>query len=176
MKIIIKEEKINNKDSIRILNHYYASNDERYKSWLKEITQFRDHHPKKGIIGDMGFVFLKLGIKLKFKKFKNYFIYKWVVFWNKKLEKNEVFLKWSIGDTNKVFIKIKKKNLKDWKSIFIKEIISIEKWLWRKAINELCKHYNIYNITVEPSVYSLWFWEKLRIEYKWKINIVINIK
>jgi hypothetical protein len=46
--------------------------------------------------------------------------------------------------------------------------------MWRKTIKGLCDYYNLYNITVEPSVYWIRFWQKMKDEYKWKINIVIN--
>jgi len=106
---------------------------------------------------------------------KEAFVYRLaIITWINKSDKNIFYIKWLVKWNSKIFISITRKSIKSKKNIHIDKMISIEKWLWRKAIKELCKHYNIYNVVVEPSVYWIWFWKKMKEEYKWKINITIK--
>jgi hypothetical protein len=149
------------------LDVYCSAKDENYKKWLEEITPFKDFYPHKNLLWKAYFYILRYLIKLSL--FKSMFLYNWTVFIIEQPDEDEIFLRWSINGLNKIFFKIKK-----WKSIFIDKIISLEKWLWRKSIKELCEYYNIYDIVVEPSIYGIWFWKKMKKEYKWRINILIN--
>lgn len=170
-KIEFIEEDITRKEAENILDVSFDTKDENYKKWLIEITPF-EWVPFKNY-------FFKLinhfGIKKELKSNKEAFIYrlafiKWII----KSNKEYFYLKWLINWESKVFFYISKKSIKSNKNIFINKMISIKKWLWRQAINDLCDYYNIYNIVVEPSIYWIWFWKKMKKEYKWKINITIK--
>ncbi len=165
--ILFKEENINIQDARDILDVYYSSKDENYKKWLMEITPFKDFHPHNSWFWRAYYVVLRLLVRVRLHR--HLFLYNGVVFTIEQPKEDELFVKWSINGSSKVFFKIKKGT-----NIFIDKMISLEKWLWRKSIKELCKYYHIFDITVEPSIYAIWFWEKMKKEYRQVINISIQ--
>ncbi len=170
-KITFKEEDITIYEAKNILDIYFDSKNENYKKWLKEITPF-EWWPFKNYFYKLIAYFW---IKKELKNNKKAFVYRLaLITWITKSNKEYFYLKWLVNWESKVFFYISRKSIKSKKNIFIDKMISIEKWLWRQAINDLCDYYNIYNIVVEPSKYWIWFWEKMKKEYKWKINITIK--
>jgi len=166
-KITFKEKNISIQDARNILDVFYGSKDENYKKWLMEITPFKDFHPHNNWFWRAYYTVLRLLIRLGI--YKHMFLYNGVIFEIEQPKEDEVFVKWSIGGSNKIFFKIKK-----GEDIFIDKMISLEKWLGRRWIKELCTHYHIFDITVEPSIYAIWFWQKMKKEYKQVINISIQ--
>lgn len=171
-KINFKEEDINIYEAKKILDVYFETKDENYKKWLMEITPFEWWPFKNSFYKFIHYFWIRKKLKIN----KEAFIHKLAfITWITKSNKECFYLKWIIKWEAKIFFYISRKSIKSKKNIFIDKMISIEKWLWRQAIKQVCDYYNIYNIVVEPSPYWIWFWEKMKKEYKWKINITIKI-
>lgn len=170
-KIKLIQEDINKKEAKKILDVFFDTKDEKYKKWLMEITPFKWWPVKNYFYMTINIFWI---IKLLLTN-KEAFVYRLaIITWISKSDKNIFYIKWLINWETKIFISITKKSIKSKKNIHIDKIISLERWLWSKAIEELCNYYNIYNIVVEPSIYWEWFWKKMKEKNKWKINITIK--
>lgn len=166
-----KEEEININDAKNILDVYFSTKDENYKKWMEEITPFKWFYFRNYLSKIISLP----ALLIKLSKSKGSFLYRLAYITEiDKSDNHEIYIKWVVDWKNKVFFKVNKKQLEKWKSIFIDKMISIEKWLGKLSIIELCKHYNINKIIVEPSVYWMGFWQKISKELKWKINITIR--
>lgn len=166
-RITFKEENISIQDARDILDVFFRSEDENYKKWLMEITPFKDVHPHDNWFWRAYYNALKILIRIGL--FRDMFLYDGVIFEIEQPKEDEVFVKWSICGLNKVFFKIKK-----GKNLFIGKMISLEKWLGRRSVKELCEHYGVFETIVEPSVYAIGFWRKMKKEYTGVINISIQ--
>lgn len=170
-KIQFIKEDINKNDAKKILDVFFETKNENYKKWLMEITPFK-WWPLKNYFYMLISIFWIIKLLIKNKEA---FVYRLaIITWINKSDKNIFYIKWLVNWNPKIFLSITRKSIKSKKNIHIDKMISIEKWLWRKLIEELCKYYDIYNIVVEPSIYWIWFWNKMKEEYKWKINITIK--
>lgn len=174
--MILKEENINKFDAIEMLKIYFSSADYNYKNWFQEITPFKD---KKYIYSNSIFkiditkiliLLLRIRDLLKLNIKNEVFTYRWLLFFLSTPSKDETDIKLIIDSKNKVFFRV----VKNKKSLFIRRMISLEKWFGRESIKKVCEYYNIYNVIVESSIYWIGFWEKMRKEYKWTINIFIR--
>ncbi len=166
--ITFKKVDITEKEAKDILDAYFDSKDENYKKGLMEITPFKWWPFKNYFYKCLAY----FQIQKELKKNKEAFVYRLaLITWIDKSNKKYFYLKLLVNWKAKVFFYI---NIKSEKRIIIDKMISIQKWLWKQAIKELCDYYNIYNIIVEPSIYWIWFWKKIKLEYKWKINITIK--
>jgi hypothetical protein len=150
-----------------------CSTDKNYKKWLKEIVPFKQICYIK-----IPFIFFKICITSKKDLNKDEFEYYWDIFKLNPINKDLIYLKWSIDGVNKVFFEIRRELLTHWKIIFIDKIIVLDpwKWLWKRSIDELCKYYNIFDIEAKPSKYGAKFWNKMKKEYQWQINIKLYNK
>ena len=166
-KITFREENISVDDAKNILDVYDLATNENYKRWLEEITPFRDFYNQNNLLWWIQYSILNVQAFLWIRK--DIFRYKWVSFMIEQSEKDRIFAKWYIDWKLKIIFKLKK-----WKKILIDKMISLEKWIWRWSIKELCEYYNTFNIVVKPSIYGGWFWEKMKKEYKNVINITIQ--
>lgn len=174
-KITLKEWDITIKDAKSILKVYFDSKDENYKYWFREITPFKDvkYAYKKGkfSINLTKYLIFLLQMRdfLNLNIFKEKFAYNWFLFIIDKPKNKEFDIKVFWNNNIKWFFRI----VNDWKNLKIQRMISLQKWFWRIFLKELCDYYNNYNIIAQPSIYWRWFWEKMKKEYKWKINITI---
>lgn len=169
--ISFKEEDINIDEAKNILDVYFETKDSNYKKWLKEITPFKWDEIKNKFFKLLSY----FEIKKILKNNKEAFIYRLsLITWISKSDNTHFYLKLIINWKSKIFFYITRKSIKSKKNIYIDKMISIEKWLGRIAIKKLCDYYNMYNIVVVPSNYWIWFWEKMKKEYKWIINITIQ--
>lgn len=169
--ITFKEEDITIEDAKNILDVYFDTKDENYKKWMKEITPFKWYDFRNYFFKFISY----FSLKKQLKSIKNSFTYK-LAFISEidKSDNDWIYIKWVIDWKIKLFFKINKRQLEKWKNIFIDKMISLEKGLWKFSIIELCKHYNINKIIVEPSIYWMSFWQKISKELKWEINITIR--
>lgn len=85
-----------------------------------------------------------------------------------KSDNDGIYVKWVVDWKNKLFFKINKNQIEKWKGIFIDKMISIERWLGKIGVIELCKYYNVNQVVVEPSVYWMGFWQKNKRRTKMK--------
>lgn len=170
MKIEFKEEDITKDEIKKILDVYFDTKDKRYKEGMKEIMPFK----WRPFMNKFHRWLYASSIKKELKNNGEAFEYRLsIVTQIDKSDEKLFYLKWYVDWTAKIFFQISRDSVKSKVSIYINKMISIEKWLWEKAMIELCKYYNSYDVSVEPSQYWFWFWKKMKMRHYWKINIRI---